>query len=391
MSLQAQAVMVGWHVYELSKDPLLLGLIGLTEAVPAITFAFLSGHIVDNRRPAAIYRVSVWILVLNALLIWAVSVPHIPFTAEVRLAVLFCAVFVSGMARSFTSPSAFALISHVVPRALLPEASAWNSWAFQTAAIFGPALGGLLYGGCGPTIAFALPPLLMGCSLLAIHFFSPSTQQMKSPSLNEPFVKSVLAGIRFVAGQKVLLASMVLDMFSVLFGGAVAILPMFSDQILHAGSMGLGFLRAAPSVGSGLIALFLTFKPMRTISGRMLLYMVAGFGVCIIGFAFSRYFGLAFFFLAASGIFDGVSMVIRNTILQLLTPANMRGRISSLSLIFITSSNEIGAFESGLAARLLGLIPSIVFGGGMTLFIVASTAWAAPALRRARIRSTEEI
>jgi hypothetical protein len=184
---------------------------------------------------------------------------------------------------------------------------------------------------------------------------------------------------------------MTLDMFSVLFGGATAILPMFSDQVLHAGSFGLGLLRAAPSVGSGIIAVFLAIRPLRIISGRMLLYMVGGFGLCIVAFALSTSFIPAFIFLALSGAFDGVSMVIRGTILQLLTPGNMRGRISSLSLIFITSSNEIGAFESGLAARVLGLIPSLIFGGTMTLMIVGGTSWLSPGLRRTRIRPDEAL
>ena len=386
MSLQAQAVMVGWHVYELSKDPLLLGLIGLCEAIPAIGFAFIAGHVVDNRRPAQIYRIAVAVLVLNSLLILSTTLPGLPLSAGTSVVVLFVGVFISGMARSFTSPSVFALIAHIVPRPLLPEAAAWNSWCFQIAAIAGPALGGVLYGTCGPTIAFSFPPILMLAAFVAIQFFSRSTFAIRSESVREPFVTSIRSAVRFAVGQKVLLSSMTLDMFSVLFGGAVAILPMFSDQVLHAGSVGLGFLRSAPSFGSALVVLLMALFPLKVISGRMLLCAVGGFGLCIVGFAFSTHFVPAFIFLALSGAFDGVSMVIRNTILQLLTPQNMRGRISSLSLIFITSSNEIGAFESGVAARFLGLIPSIIFGGVMTLGIVLGTSWAAPELRATRIR-----
>jgi MFS family permease len=294
------------------------------------------------------------------------------------------------MVRSFTAPSVFSLISHVVPKGLQAEAAAWNSSAIQLAAIFGPALGGLLYGHFGPLTAFAAPPVFMVGALFLQTLFSENTRTMRSPSQREPFFASVHSGIRFALQQKVLLSSMTLDMFSVLFGGAVAILPVFSDQVLHAGSEGLGFLRAAPSVGSAVMALFLALRPLRMISGRMLLMAVAGFGLCILGFAVSREFWLTFFFLAASGAFDGVSMVIRNTLLQLYTPAHMRGRISSLSLIFITSSNEIGAFESGVAARLLGLIPSILFGGAMTLFVVGTTAWLSPELRRTRFKPGED-
>lgn len=390
MSLQSQAVIVGWHVYELSHDPLMLGLIGLAEALPAIAFAFLSGHIVDSRRPARVYQWCVLVLVLNASVIWLTTWPALPLTSATRLVVLFMAVFVSGMVRSFTSPSIFTLISHIVPRPLLSEAAAWNSSAFQTAAIFGPALGGILYGAYGPTVAFSMPPLLMILALIATRFFSAGLKEMRSPARREPFFASITAGIQFVVRQKVLLSSMALDMFSVLFGGAVAVLPVFSDQVLHAGSTGLGFLRAAPSVGSAIMALFLAIRPLRTISGRMLLLVVAGFGFSILCFAFSTQFITAFLFLGLSGAFDGVSMVIRSTILQLLTPEHMRGRVSSLSLIFITSSNEIGAFESGVAARFLGLIPSIVFGSLMTLGIVCTTAWRSPELRQTHLRPGEE-
>lgn len=390
MSLQAQAVIVGWHVYELSHDPLLLGLIGLAEALPAIGFAFLSGHVVDNRRPASVYRISVAILVVNAFILWVTTLASTPLTEHWRLVLIFVAVFVSGMVRSFTSPSLFAMISHIVPKRLQSEASAWNSWGFQMAAILGPAMGGLAYGALGATFAFAIPPILMLLNLILVQFFSADTVAMMSPSRREPFFASVKSGIQFVLRQKVLLSSMTLDMFSVLFGGAVAILPMFSDQILHAGSTGLGFLRAAPSLGSGMIALYLAFRPLKTISGKLLLQVIAGFGAMTVLFAFSTNFWMAFLCLTATGMFDGVSLVIRNTILQLLTPDHMRGRVSSLSLIFITSSNEIGAFESGLAARVLGLVPSILFGGIMTLSIVGSTAWLSPQLRRTRIRPDEE-
>jgi MFS family permease len=390
LGLQAQAVIVGWHVYELTRDPLWLGMIGLTEAAPAILFAFLSGHVVDNRRAAAVYRLSVFVLLLNTIGLWFCAWPGAPLTEPSRLFLLFAAVFISGVVRSFTSPALFTLFSHIVPKRLQAEASAWNSWSFQSAAITGPALGGLIYGKFGPTVAFAFPAVAMLCCFISFHFLSAETRAMRSQTKREDFVSSVRAGIRFVLQQKILLSAMALDMLSVLFGGAVAILPMFSDQVLHAGSEGLGWLRAAPSVGSGLVALCLAIHPLQVISGRMLLSMVAGFGAATVLFAFSQNFTMAFVCLAASGAFDGVSMVIRSTILQLLTPDHMRGRVSALSLIFITSSNEIGAFESGVAARFLGLIPSIIFGGTMTLVIVTLTAWKVPALRHTRIRPGEE-
>jgi MFS family permease len=368
-----------------------LGLMGLVEAVPAIGFAFVSGHVVDNRRPAQVYTTCVAVLVLNAVLIWSSALEALPFSASLRIAILFCSVFISGMVRSFASPSVFAMISHIVPRAHQAEASAWNSSAFQVAAIFGPALGGLIYGYFGAQIAFGVPLVFMLSAFILILFFSKEIREMRSPSHREPFFTSVRSAVHFVAHEKVLLSSMLLDMFSVLFGGATAVLPVFTDQILHTGSLGLGFLRSAPSVGSAVVGIGLAIRPLRVISGRMLLYMIAGFGLSILGFSVSRNFALAFIFLVASGGFDGVSMVIRGTILQLLTPNNMRGRISSLSLIFITSSNEIGAFESGLAARVMGLIPSLIFGGAMTMLIVSGTSLFSPALRKTRINPNEAL
>jgi hypothetical protein len=256
---------------------------------------------------------------------------------------------------------------------------------YQFASILGPAIGGLTYGFSTPAIAFALPFVLQGIALIMAGTLSSHALALRVESEREPFLRSVSSGIRFAFGHKVLLSTMSLDMFSVLFGGAVAVLPMFADQVFKTGSAGLGLLRAAPSVGSVIVATFLALRPFKVISGRTLLIVVAGFGLATIGFGLTTNFYLALLFLAVAGAFDGVSMVIRSTILQLLTPATMRGRVSSLNSVFITSSNEIGAFESGVAARLMGLVPSVVFGGAMTLVVVAATAWLVPGLGRTRI------
>ena len=385
MGLQAQAVIVGWQVYQLRPDPLLLGLIGLAEAIPAITFSFFSGHIVDTNRAAVVYRLSVFALFLNTCLIFCAVAPFVPFSNDQRLVLLFLGVFISGAARSFSSPSVFSLIPRVVPRDLISSAVAWNSSTFQFASILGPSIGGLLYGTFGAVTAFLLPPTLLALSLLCSTFFSSETNALRNLSPREPFAKSLRTGIDFTLKSKVLLSTMLLDMFSVLFGGAVAVLPIFADQVLHTGSFGLGLLRAAPSVGSAIIAITLAMRPLKTVTGRSLLWVVAGFGACMIAFALSTNFALSLLILALSGAFDGVSMVIRSTILQLLTPSSMRGRVSALSSIFITSSNEIGAFESGLAARILRLIPSVVFGGTMTLMIVGFVSWRVPELRKTEI------
>jgi MFS family permease len=386
-ALQCQAVIVGWQVYQIKPDPLLLGLIGLAEAIPAITSSFVSGHVVDNNRPLAIYRLSTFALFINTCILWIAASPFVHLGADARLVMLFAGVFISGAARSFASPAVFTMIPRVVPRPLISSAAAWNSSAYQFASIGGPALGGLIYAYGGVVTAFSVPPAFLLISCFLQTRFSSSTAKMKSESTREPYLKSISTAIAFAVKEKVLLSTMTLDMFSVLFGGAVAILPMFADQVLASGSTGWGLLRAAPAIGSVAVAVILAVRPLEVISGRTLLIVIAGFGLTTIGFALSTTFWLAFGFLLASGAFDGVSMVMRSTILQLLTPDHMRGRISALNSVFITSSNEIGAFESGLAARLLGLVPSLIFGGAMTVAIVAATAGLVPELRKTRIRN----
>lgn len=385
MALNVQAVIVGWQVYKLKPDPLLLGLIGLTEAIPAISCAFVSGHIVDTHRPVRVYRWALLAALFNSMLLWLAVWTRLPVEDSTRLSMLFCGVFISGAARSFFSPSIYSLVPRLVPRHLLGAAAAWNSSSFQFAAIVGPALGGFAYAYLGAELTFALPFVFVSTALALTFFLSKETRAIKSDHLRESFLTSIKAGIDFAFRHKVLLSAMTLDMFSVLFGGAVAVLPMFADQVFGTGSQGLGFLRAAPSIGSVCVAIWLALKPMKVISGRTLLIVVAGFGLATIGFAVSGGFMLALVFLGLAGLFDGVSMVIRSTLLQILAPDHMRGRIAALSSVFITSSNEIGAFESGVAARFLGLIPSVVFGGSMTLVVVLLTWLKVPELARTRI------
>jgi MFS family permease len=387
-ALQIQAVIVGWQVWQLRHDTLLLGLLGLVEAVPAIASSFVAGHVVDRNRPAVVYRRTLTALALNAALLAFAVAPWAPIPKAARLGLVYAGVFVSGAARSFSAPSVFSLVPRIVPRAQLATAAAWNSTAFQFAAIGGPALGGLAYALVGPG-AFVLPPLLFGVSVVAATRLSPEAQALRSDAVHEPFLDSLRGALGFAFGHRVLLGAMSLDMFSVLFGGAVAVLPVFAGRVFHVGSVGLGVLRAAPSVGSAIVATAIALRPMRAISGKALLIVVAGFGLSTIGFALSTHVVVAWLCLAAAGAFDGVSMVIRSTLLQLLTPERMRGRIAALSSVFITSSNEIGAFESGVAARALGLVPSVVLGGVLTLLVVTLTAVLAPELARTALRGDE--
>ena len=385
MGMQIQAVIVAWQVYQIRPQAILLGLIGLAEAVPAILCSFYAGHIVDQHRPAKVYVNCIRALLLNAIALWLVTSSLIHIRDDFRLILMFVVVFISGLVRSFSSPANSSLVPQVIPRELYAASAAWTSSVYQAAAIFGPAIGGLVYGEIGATYAFGLIPAFIFLSMICVALLSPKAREIRNNQAREHFSDSIRAGIKFVLQTKALLSSMTLDMFSVLFGGAVAVLPIYADKILHVGASGLGILRSAPAIGSLLVLLFMAIRPLKVISGQTLLIVVAGFGLCIVGFGISTNYALSLLLLAASGAFDAVSMVIRQTILQLLTPDQYRGRVSSVSTVFITSSNEIGAFESGFAATAMGLVPSVVFGGVMTLLIVAGTAIWFPELRRTRI------
>jgi len=387
LALQAQAVIVGWQIYSMTKDPLLLGLVGLTEAVPAIACALFAGHVVDISQPKKVYQYCQGTQLINTLILLLLAGGYVTLPHVSVIPFMFAGVFISGLARSFYMPASFSLLSQIVPKSNMPAASAWMSSSFQAAAIGGPALAGLIYAGFGASIAWFLPAFFMaGCFILICAI---KVEPMLREAANRlPAVQSIKEGWAFILQNPVLLSVMALDMFAVLFGGAVAMLPAFADKVLFTGPEGLGILRAAPAIGSVSMALILATNPMKIISARRLLYAVTGFGLCMIGFGLSKIFIVSVLCLAVSGAFDSVSMVIRGTLMQLLTPEKMRGRVSSVNSMFIISSNEIGAFESGLAAKLLGLVPSIVLGGVGTLIVVGVTALASPKFRRTEVSST---
>lgn len=389
MALQAQAVIVGWQVYSLTKDPFMLGLTGLVEAVPAIACALVSGHIVDISRPHRIYLTCLSALALNTFMLFLLAggIVHPGDTSVVPW--IFLGIFISGVARAFIMPSTFSLLPQVVPRGEIPAASAWLSSGFQMAAIAGPAIAGLVYGGYGATVAWAMPMVLMTVAVLLAASMHPTTRNFRNSAMREPAKESIKAGWRFIWHNQVLLSVMALDMFAVLFGGVVAILPAYAEEVLHTDAEGLGLLRAATAVGAIATALWLAFKPMKKIHAVNLLWVITGFGVCMIGFGLTANFAIAFALLAISGAFDSVSMVMRSTLMQLLVPDAMRGRVSSVNSMFIISSNEIGAFRAGSGAALLGLVPSIIAGGIGTLLVVGVTAWRAPKLRKLVIDSEE--
>lgn len=375
---EAQVVVVGWQVFALTRDPLTLGLIGLAEALPYIGVALYAGHVADRRERRTVGIAGTFGLVLSAIALLLLTISPHAITAE-RVWPVYLVIALSATMRSFMRPAVYALSAEVVPRELYPNAVAWRTSSWHLAAVVGPAAGGLLYGIAGAKMAYGAVIVMMVLSLVAILAVSPRPRP--APSGEEmPLGESLRIGVRFVLGEPVLLAAMTLDLFAVLFGGAVALLPAFA-ALLNAGPEGLGLLRAAPAIGSIATGIVIAHRPPMRRAGLSLFLCVAAFGGCMILFALSRQFWLSFGVLIASGVFDNVSVVIRSTLLQTRTPEHLLGRVSAVSQIFIGSSNEIGAFESGVAARLMGVVPSVVFGGCMTLLVVAVTAWLSPKLR----------
>jgi MFS family permease len=385
LAIQMQGLIIGWQVYELTRDPLFLGLVGLIEAVPFIAVALYAGHIADLRNRKRIILAFQLLLIAGTVLLFAFSLDLERFYRTFGLIPIFAVVALTGVARTFIAPATTALSAQLVPRDLYPNASTWNSVTWHVSAITGPALGGLIYGFLGVRAAYGT---ILVFDALAIGLLAAlAGRPVSRPDAEEPLGRRLASGLRFVFRNQIMLASMSLDMFGVLFGGAVSMLPVFAAEVLHVGPQGLGFLRAAPMAGAVLMSLLLAWRPPMRRTGRTLFIAVSGFGASIILFALSRSFALSLALLFLSGLFDNISVVIRATVMQLVTPDEMRGRVASVNGIFIGSSNEIGSFESGVAARLMGLVPSVVFGGAMTLLVVAVTAKAAPLLRRLDLKS----
>jgi MFS family permease len=377
LGFQMQTVIVGWELFKLTKDPFSLGLIGLAEAIPAIGVALYAGHIADIYNRKSIMRLAILVLLVSS---FGLNLSLHKVLGDSVSTWVFLFIFTGGIARGFYAPASFSLISQLVPRELLARASTLNSTTWQFAAVVGPAIGGFAYAYFNLLGSFAIVSGLMFISLLCV--FQIQANNPVQSVQTEPILARLKEGIAFVFNNKVILSALSLDLFSVLFGGAVALLPIFADEILKTGPQGLGFLRAAPSLGAVLTMLYLsTQKPIHR-AGIVLLRAVGGFGLCMLLFGLSESFWLSLVLLFLSGVFDSFSVVIRSNILQLQTPDHMRGRVSSVNTIFIGSSNEIGAFESGLAAKLLGTANSVVFGAMMTLGIVGFTWWKAPTLKQ---------
>jgi MFS family permease len=375
LSYQIMMVAIGWHIYELTHDPLALGLIGLAEVIPYFSSALFAGHAVDHyytRRFFALF--SALFLSLTGLILVAIAYHWLPS----QPIWIYATVALTGFARAFIAPSYNTLFALIVPRKAIPKAAGIGSTAFQIGLIVGPAISGLLISFADKHVAYLLSALLaLGASLAML---SLRVKEERSTD-KTPVFTSIAEGLRFVRSTQIVLGAQLLDMFAVLFGGVVAMLPAFVHDVYQMGPEGLGMLRAAPAVGAILTGIWLAKHPIHRHSGRWLLLSVAGFGLCMIAFGLSQHFWFSLLVLGISGGLDGISVILRQTILQLATPDSMRGRVSAINGIFIGSSNELGAFESGVAAKLMGLIPSVIFGGVMTLGVVAITAKLAPKLR----------
>ena len=377
-----QFIIIEWQVYSLTKNPLSLGIIGLMEIIPAVAMALFAGHIVDQKeKKSLLFKCIVGFSIISIglfLLTWPPVVSG--WKMDTVLYAIYFMVFLGGIVRSFLGPTIFSLLSLIVPKKAYSNAATWSSSVWQVGSVVGPAVAGFSIHWIG--VHWSL------CIVIAFSIFSiiALTQIESKPILNkkigEPVKESLKAGVRFVFNNPAILSSLSFDMFAVLFGGAVALLPIFAQDILKVGPEGFGVLRAAPAVGAFITMFVSAYVPMNKNAGMKLLIAIFGFGVCIIVFGLSTLYWLSVVALFFSGIFDGISVVIRQTILQLKTPDDMRGRVSAVNSIFVGSSNELGAFESGVTAKLMGTVTAVVFGGSMTLLTVLVTGFVSPTFRK---------
>ncbi|MFI5194963.1 MAG: MFS transporter [Chitinophagales bacterium] len=382
MGLRMMSTLVGWWIYNLTNAPIAIGIVGLSEFVPAVSFALYAGHVIDlsEKRKMLLLGVFLYGLAALLLLVLSTSFGSRNFHPHSIALLIYLIIFGTGVVRSFSGPVFNVVLAQVVPKKLLQNATTWNQGAYLSASVTGHALGGFLIAALGNTGTLSVVSILVFSAFTVLLTLKPK------PPLNERGEKktwdSVKEGLVFVFRTKELLGAISLDLFAVLFGGAVAMVPVYARDILKVGARGFGFLNGASDMGSICVVILLTLFPLKRSQGKKLMLAVAGFGICIIVFGLSRVFWLSFGVLLISGILDGISVVTRGTIMQLKTPDNMRGRVMSVNSMFINSSNELGQFESGIMARLLGVVPSVVFGGCMTLIVVVTTWIKAPSLRK---------
>jgi MFS family permease len=375
MALQFQSVVVGWHIYSLTHDPLSLGLIGLVEILPNFSVTLFAGHFADLYDRKKIVYSCLFVLLLCSLALYYTSY-HI---VNHQIVFLYSIIAISGFARGTISPSLFSIMTECVPKEHYVNSTSWHSTLWQIAFMLGAGSSGFLFSGISYNTYLIITVFII-LSIIGFYFISPKPH-LTAKDQKAPMMESIKSGIKFVFSSQIFIGAISLDLFAVLFGGAVALLPIYASDILKVGPQGLGFLKAAPSLGSFMMAALLVYYPPVHNTGKKLLVAVMGFGLCMIVFGISKSFYLSIFVLVLSGAFDNISVVVRGTIMQTLIPPEMKGKVYSVNSIFIGSSNEIGAFESGVAAKAMGVVPSVVFGGTMTLLVVLFTAIKAPKLK----------
>ena len=385
-----QFVVIEWGVYSLTKDPLSLGYIGLIEVIPAVLMALFAGHITDRQEKKGLLAKSLLGFSVISLGLFLLTLPQTVnnWSPKFVLAGIYFLVFAGGFIRAFIGPTTFSLVALLIPKSLYPNAASWNSTVGQLGRVLGPAIAGLTISLIGMHWSMSVVFLCSLVSFTCLLFIS--RKPILNIDTNQSVWGSIKEGVSFVFHEKIIFGAITLDMIAVLFGGAVALLPIFAQDILKVGSTGFGVLRAAPAIGS-FITMFLTaYFTLHKKAGIKLLFAVFGFGVCIIVFGVSRIFLLSVVALFFSGVVDGISMVIRQTILQLKTPDGLRGRVASVNSIFLGSSNELGAFESGFTARLMGTVSAVVFGGCMTLITVLTMGAVLPSFRKLDLQTEIE-
>jgi MFS family permease len=391
LAIQMQMSTINLQIYyEYSKEEIILGMIGLTEALPFIATSFFSGYLADIINRRKILLIGCFALLLGSIFLFGFSNSLFTWLHSFGMYALFAVVFVFGIIRSFLAVTTHPFMSQIIPRELYTQSATWNSTAWHIGSILGPVIAGLMYGynhSFHANWCYGVTCVLFIFALVCFALIK--SKPMPDIIKHESFVQSMTVGVKFVFQNKLVLSALSLDLFAVLFGGAVALIPAFTDKILHLGPEAYGLLRTAPAVGAVLMAFYLAVKPLTKHAGISLLFGVGAFGLFTILFAISTNYWLAFFMLLLTGAFDNISVVIRHSILQLSTPDDMRGRVAAVNSIFIGSSNEIGAFESGVAARLMGLIPSIVFGGVMTILVVFGVHKLNPDLKKLDLKELE--
>jgi MFS family permease len=375
IGLQMQGVAVGWQVYAITRRPLDLGYVGLVQFLPAVGLSLFTGHAADRLNRKRVLLGCQLLLGLCALALLALSRSHVP-----SVFLIYAVLAVVGAARAFAGPASSALMPNLVPPEHFPNAIAWSSSIFQVGTVFGPAAGGLVYGlSRGAAGVYATSATLQLVAVASTFFIRAPAQVAESGPTSWT---RLLAGIRYVWQNQLILGSITLDLFAVLLGGAVALLPVFARDILHTGPLGLGALRSAPAFGGLLVGVLLAFRPLTRRAGAVMLWCVAIFGAATIVFGLSHNFALSLAALFVTGAADMVSVFVRYTLVQLMTPDSMRGRVSAVNLLFIGASNELGEFESGVTAAWFGTVPAVVIGGVGTCLVVLACRFLFPELAK---------